>query len=480
MIGLLLVLGFFLYRFAAEKFGRRTAVLVLTLFCFYPDFLAHGHLVTTDVAAALGFLIAVYYFDHWVNDKTKKNLLIAGIAFGIAQLLKFSAVLLLPIYIFYISFRAEKEKAGSSYWSAFWRLFKSTFYICLIGLGTIYLVYLPLVWNTPSSIEHSLIEKNLTIDARTLPFRTFLHAFEGNPFLRALGHYILGIFLVFGRVGGGNSTYILGHFSDKGISWFFPAAWLIKTPLSIIILFFSSIVLFFYKKAYKTSAWLSVVFLTPIAIYWAVTLKGSLNIGIRHLMPTVPFVLLFIGMLMRPYLITKFSYKQAVIGALCVWLVVSSLIAFPKYMSYFNEYSIGKNKYDLMVDSSLDWGQDLKRLATYVKENNITDIKVDYFGGSVPENYISGVQKWRSGNGPTTGYLAVSATFYQFSKLYGPQEGKWSYEWLESYKPTVIGDSILLFHITPEDLATNPPKSPYPITKYDPIEISASPTHAIN
>jgi putative flippase GtrA len=483
MILLLLTLGFYVYRFAVENFGRRTAVFVLTLFAFYPDLLAHGHLVTTDVAAALGFMIAVYYFNHWINNRTKKNLIIAGIAFGLAQLLKFSAVLLIPILFLYIFFKAFSERGAKKfdYWRSFWSLLKSTIWIGLIGLGVIYLVYLPLVWNTPAGIEHKLIEMNLTSDPRTQIFRTFLHFFENTPFLRAIGHYILGIFLVFGRVGGGNNTFILGHYSDKGISWFFPVAWLIKTPLPVIFLLGGSILLFFKKGNFKKNLWLNTLLLTPIFVYWAITLKGSLNIGIRHLMPTVPFVLLFIGSQMRPYLAKKLNLRHLVFAGLALWMVIGAIITYPNYMSYFNETTIGMNKYDLMVDSSLDWGQDLKRLATYVKDNHIENIKVDYFGGGVPDYYIPGVQQWHSGNGPTTGYLAISATFYQFSKMSGPKEDKWSYDWLDHYKPiTVIGNSILVFNITPAELAANPPVSPYPITKYDPITVTpATPTHDV-
>jgi len=113
-------------------------------------------------------------------------------------------------------------------------------------------------------------------------------------------------------------------------------------------------------------------------------------------------------------------------------------------------------------------GQDLKRLATYVDDNNIQNIKIDYFGGGLPSYYIPDSTEWRSGYGPTTGWLAVSATFYQMSKLHGEEEGKWSYSWLDDYQPVaVIGDSILVYNITPEDLIKNPPSSPYPIIKYD-------------
>ncbi len=468
IIILLLILGVFVYRFTRELAGRKVAVIVLTLFAFYPDLLAHGHLVTTDVAAALGFVLSIYYFWHWTNSPTKKNLVYAGLAFGIAQLLKFSAVLLIPVLILYLVFLAFSRKSRlKGFWHNFRPLLVRGIYIGLIGLAAVWLVYIPFVWNTPAGIEHKLIEANLTNDARTLVFRNFLHLLEGNPITRAIGHYILGLFLVFGRVGGGNSTFILGHFSDKGISWYFPVAWLIKTPLPVILLFWGGLLAMI--KKFRANTWIYVLLLTPVAIYWAVTLKGSLNIGIRHLMPTIPFVLIFIGFQLKNILnAAGITWPKVMVGLLAVWMIVGSLIAYPNYISYFNELTYGRNKYDLLVDSSLDWGQDLKRLAKWVDDNHVQGIYIDYFGGSVPSYFIPHSASWRSGYGPVTGYIAISATFYQFSRMYGQQEGKWSYDWLRDYQPVaVIGNSILVFQVTPADMQKNPPKSPYPITKYD-------------
>jgi len=472
MIVLLLILGIYLYKFAAELFGRKVAVFILTLFVFYPDLLAHGHLVTTDVAAALGFTLAIYYYYRYTKERSKKSLIIAGVAFGLAQLLKFSSFLLIPIFFIYALYLGfQKRKSAGGFLKAFWSEFKSTILLGIVSLFVIYFVYLPFIWNTSSEIEHQLIESNLTNDIRTLPLRNFLHFFENSPFLRAIGHYILGVFLVFGRVGGGNSTYILGHFSDKSISWYFPVAWLLKTPLPIIILYLSGIVTFAWGliKRVKRDYWISWLILTPVIIYWVVTLKGSLNIGIRHLMPTIPFVLLFIGYQLKSIINSaKIGWQKTTIGTLTAWLIAGTVINYPGYISYFNELTYGTEKHDILVDSSLDWGQDMKRLQKYLEDNNISLIKVDYFGGSVPEYYIPGARKWRSGYGPTTGYLAVSATFFQFSKMAGANEGKWSYEWLEDYEPrAIIGNSILLYYIDPNDFAANPPTSPYPILEYD-------------
>ena len=82
---------------------------------------------------------------------------------------------------------------------------------------------------------------------------------------------------------------------------------------------------------------------------------------------------------------------------------------------------------------------------------------------------MSQANEWHSSYGPTTGWLAISATYFQSSKLYGEKEGKWSYQWLEEFEPeAVVGGSILVYHISEEDLALHPPISPYKITHIDP------------
>jgi len=466
MMLVMIVLGVMLFKWASELFGKKVGLIVLILYAFYPDVLAHGRLVTTDVPAALGFVLATYFFDKALNKKTWGWILAAGIAFGVAQLLKFSVFLLFLVFLILVIIKATIDRKQTNFWRELWANFKPYFWVCLISLIFVILAYIPYVLKTPAAIEHQLIETNLTQDARTLPLRNFLHSLETNAITRAFGHYLLGIFLVIGRVGGGNTTFILGHLSDKSISWYFPVAWLLKTSIPIILLTFWSIFMFFanWPKDKKTKWTLSLI-LTPVLVYWGFTLKGQLDIGIRHLMPTVPFVLLLIGWALYHAFKTKWVKVYSLItGILVIYMVASTLYNYPNFIAYFNEFTPKNERYERLMDSSLDWGQDLLRLKKYVDENNIKEIKVDYFGGGVPSYYIPEASEWHAYYGPTSGWLAVSATFIQSSKLVGRQEGTWSYEWLENYKPeAVIGGSILIYNISPVDLMTNYPKSPYQI-----------------
>lgn len=470
MVLLTLLLGLTILVWATKWYGKKIGLLALLLYAFYPDVLGHGHLVTTDIAAAFGFVITIMAFDKLMEKRSWANIAWASLAFGIAQLLKFSSFLLFAILLILVIYRAYLDRDKENvFWKKFKEYFKSYLLVCIFSLVVVWLVYIPFVWNTPASIEHQVIETNLLPNEhKTEILRNFLHHFESNPISRAVGHYILGIFMVIGRVSGGNATYIMGHLSEKSISWFFPMAYLIKTPVPILImLLWAFVSLLVFRSKNKRDAWENALILTPIFVYWAFTLKGSLNIGIRHLMPTVPFVIMLIVKNLSRYLekVVILSWQTIWIAILLIWYVMGVVWYYPQYIAYFNFFVPRDNRYQYLVDSSLDWGQDLYRLRDYINENEIDSIKIDYFGGSVPKYYIPQYQEWHSAYGPTTGWLAVSATYFQSSKLYGPKEGTWSYQWLENREPeAIIGGSILVYHITQEDLAQNPPTSPYPIT----------------
>jgi len=247
---LTVVLGLVLFFWVKSLYGRKVALLILFLYSFAPTVLAHGHLVTTDIAATLGFTIAVWGWVNFLEKKNWQNLVLAGVLFGVAQTLKFSCFLLIPILflIFLVKVCLERKKHRA--WPNFLFLFGRYLVMLLIGFVVVWLIYLPFTWNMPPAIEHQVIEQNLKPDdARTLPIRNFLHVFENSKLTRPVGHYLLGLFCVFGRTAGGNDTFILGYFSNHGVKWYFPVAWLLKIPLPVTILF-----LIFLVKVCLTTA----------------------------------------------------------------------------------------------------------------------------------------------------------------------------------------------------------------------------------
>ena len=120
-IFLTLLLILIIYIWAKEIIGRWWALLPAFLFAFSPLVLAHGHYVTTDIGATLGVVAATAMFLRFLFHPIKKNALLAGLVLGLALLVKFSALVLVPYFIFLTIIYATVEA-----WRGDWgRYFKS-------------------------------------------------------------------------------------------------------------------------------------------------------------------------------------------------------------------------------------------------------------------------------------------------------------------------------------------------------------------
>jgi len=472
MILLLLLTGFFIFRWTKELFGNKAALLALFLFSFSPTFLAHGRLVTTDVGAAFGVLFATYYFIKFLKDPSKKNLLKAGLALGVSQLLKFSLILLIPFFIiiafFWAVIRANNIKNG------FKNLIKYFFYLFIIGmiaLCIIWLVYLYHTWHYPPQKQKADTEFILSsLGNRTIA--AIVIWMSDKPIIRAIGHYLLGVSMAVQRASGGNTGYFLGEVSAAGWKTYFPFVYFAKETITFHLLSLISFV-YFLKVIIKHKDFLSnllqsarknFVFISFIifnTIYWTTSLKSNLNIGVRHLLPVFPFTIILIAGGAINWLKkegNKFSkIKLLVLSLLLIWQAYSVLSVYPYFLTYFNEALGGPAQgYKYVVDSNLDWGQDLKRLHTWLEKNNIKEIYIDYFGGSDIYYYLKDIKvhpcsQCKLENLPTQSYFAVSATLLQGGRgrpVKGFDQPFYYYKWLDNYTPIEkIGNSIFVYQI---------------------------------
>ena len=476
MVLILILLGFYIFKWARELFGNKAALLSLIIFSFSPTFLAHGRLVTTDVGAAAGVLIATYYFIKALKNPSKKSIIFAGIAFGLAQLCKFSVILLIPFFAF-LALIWELFKIGKSEQTPKENLrfptgqaFKILILVFIIGFILIWPVYQYHVWNYPKEIQARDTEFLLSSNLIKASGSVLSWAAE-KPILRPYAQYFLGLFLVFQRASSGHTTYFLGEISATGWKNYFPIVYLIKEALVFHILTLIALLyaVFLIKKPFwqntlqRLKSWIRNHFpefamLTFLGIYWATSLASDLNIGVRHLLPVFPFTMLLVGgtivkLLKAPFL----KIKYLILGALILWQVFSVVSIYPHFLAYFNELAGGPNQgFVYTVDSNLDWGQDLKRLKKWVQDNKIDKIYVDYFGGGDARYYLK--EKYAPWQGtqdpnefPKENYLAVSVTFLQGGRgLPAPGFNQpWGYYlWLNKYQPVAkIGHSIFVYYI---------------------------------
>ncbi|MBI2064086.1 MAG: hypothetical protein HYT65_03830, partial [Candidatus Yanofskybacteria bacterium] len=300
-----------------------------------------------------------------------------------------------------------------------------------------------------------------------------------KPVIRAAAQYGLGLLMVNQRAVGGNTTYFLGEVSRFGWHKYFPIVYLIKEPLAwwgmvLIALFFAA-----WQWRYPLKEWANreyhfirnhideFAMLLWLLLYWGISINSTLNIGVRHLLPVYPFAILLvsgqlakIGSKLRVGSRKKLTTYYLLLATLLGWYVVENIKVYPYYLTYFNQTVGGPSGgYRYVVDSNLDWGQDLVRFSNWVKQNNIPKIEFDYFGWADPSYYLRDRYIWMSSTkyndgrdfaarNQSDGWLAVSATFLMGSQ--GPEDmpNKVNYLWLNSYQPvTIIGNSIFVYRI---------------------------------
>jgi len=477
-----LFLGFMIFKWSRELFGAKAGLLALTLYAFDPNILGHNHYVTTDLGIAAFLFFAFYFFYKYLREPNWKTIVLFGIFMGLAQLAKFSAVLMFPVFGLVIVLYALSRKDALKFsflWSGkvkkFWLkklyLYFATFTVAfLIHILLIGIVYQLNIFQMPTEKIHQLVDTQLYGGSKNLTGET-LHKMANHPVLRPYSQYLIGLFMVFGRVAGGNTTYFFGQVTNQSFREYFPLVFLIKEPLSILIFLLSSaaIAIYFFLRNnladFPRHVWKNVQnyldghvaetsMLLFVALYAYVSITGNLNIGFRHLFPILPFMyiliskeIFFLWAKLRGN--TRKIYSTMVV-ALLIWLGAGTALAYPYYLAYFNETIGGsKNGYKYVTDSNVDWGQELKRLRDFVEENNIEKIRVDYFGGGDVAHYIGDKAViWHANMGQEPGWYAISATFIQNSLYYKLTEGRPDYQWLREREPnTSIGHSILIYKI---------------------------------
>jgi len=466
-----LLLGFYVFRWTKELFGNKAGVIALLLFSFSPTILAHGRLVTTDVGAAAAVLIATYYFVKFLRESSAKNLIKAGIFLGVAELTKFSAILLFPFFGILIFFWVLIKSPGLvNFLKSFFRYISLFILILTVSYAVVWLVYLFHTWNYPvekqisdSKLILASAKSNFLPDAVVWMIRT--------PVLKPVAHYLLGLFMVLQRTSGGNTSYFMGEISAAGWKTYFPTVYLVKEPLAFFVLMVASLLAIFWmiKKPFwknpkeRIADWTRAHFpelamLLFIGIYWLTSLRSNLNIGVRHLLPIFPFTIILVSYIISKLIVQPYvRLRILALGAILLWQALSVISVYPSFLSYFNELAGGPdNGYKIVVDSNLDWGQDLKRLAKWTSENNVNKIYVDYFGGGDLRYYLDDkfLPWWGQRNPneiPYGSYLAVSATLLQGGRAKpgaGFSEPTGYYLWLNNKKLiTKIGYSIFVYKI---------------------------------
>lgn len=447
-------LGFLIFRWSHALFGRSGAWVSLALFGFSPTFLALGPMATSDVLTTFFFVASSWALWIAMHRPTWRRVLVSVLAISGLFLSKYSALIFVPIALVMAAARIARSPT---------RRRES---VRVGGLAVMHVAAVVLViwasygfrysalgpsarpgdaFATPweNAIDSSVVGKTIAISRRA-------HAI---PEAYLFG---LGTVRAYSKT---RATFFQGEVSrDGGRRLFFPYVALVKTTLPALLLLVALPWLIIRRRRQGGDSDLlyeMTPLLTLIGVYWTVAIANGLNIGHRHLLPAIAATTVLLGAAGAPVAQLVDAWRSsrrlvvegAVVVGLLAWHAIEAARVAPNFLAYFNPIAGGpRGAYHHVVDSSLDWGQDLPSLARWLEVNASrgAPIYLSYFGTARPEYYgvnavpLPGFIDRIAPRIPPPlrpGVYAISATMLQTVYL-GYASGPWREEYEQRYRST--------------------------------------------
>jgi hypothetical protein len=481
MLGIALSLGLLIYALARSLAGPWGGALSLILFATSPFYLGIGSLVLTDIGLPLFILATLWAFASlWLNPNRKNSVRFA-VCLACALLSKFSALLLFPtfglLWLYYRLFSQEQgtadgEQAGGqvpdsmAFCKRFafeWQAILGIILACVI----VFSFYLFTCWDSDPIYIFS--QRARTFGIWTLAGRLITHVSWSLPKRPLLARLLSPVWLYFGGVldvfGRSNrATYLLGKWYAHGLWYYFPVVSFFKLAPGMIGCVALLIVMLAVHELRPRTTRMPLVparyvrhleaLVVALIVFAGSAILSNLNIGIRHFSVPISIIVLLSALLVpliKAVLPVGLPRAIGVFGstALAASSLVTALISYPHYISYYNFFRFGTPKQDIVVNSNLYWGQSLIDLERFREEHHISKMYVDSRTSRLePSTYVSGASAWRC-NYPeprAPEWLAVDANF--LIRDAPTCAGLFRYQhWYMS------GESMVVFHVTDSSYA---------------------------
>ena len=402
MIPLGMLLGWLCYAWSARLFGVSAGLVALVVFVFSPAMLAHGPLATSDLSAALLFTGALASLWRVLHRADPLRTAGSAVVMGLLFVTKMSALLMVPVAAILVAIRIWE--ARPFVWSGRprrvlsgrRRLLRASMAILLVHVvGVIVVIWASYGFryatfriavpgrdhmfigetiDTLAEHDYVRIPIRLARDLRLLP----------EPYLFGLAHVL--------NRSGRFIGFLNGQYSRNGWWFFFPYCWLVKTPLAVFgLLGLAAAWRYTGRRRLSRTAYRLTPLFVFLAVYAAATVSSSLNLGERHLLPAYPAAFILAGGA-GCWLGRKHLVAASVAALLLLSLPIEALRIWPHYLAYFNRLAGGPSSgYRHLVDSSLDWGQDLPALKQWLDRERLQqgggNVYLSYFGTARPEYY---------------------------------------------------------------------------------------------
>lgn len=438
-------------------FGEAGGLLSATLAAFSPNLLANAPLMTSDVMLALLLCAALGAFWVSLHRIGIASVLGSGALLGALFATKYSAPLIVPMALVLAALRLLGGRplrigrtgtltARPRQAAALAGLFVAQGALVLAIVWGVYGFRYAAIADGGDGRLMEPWESLLATPGAVAPVVAFAREHRLLP-----EAYLYGLAFV-DEHSRARSAFLRGEFGVTGWWWFFPYAFAVKTPLALFGLLGLGALGWARAPDARAALHAAAPLLVLLVVYWGFSLTSSVNVGLRHLLPVYPALFVLAGSAAGPL---GSRARRSAAAALLLWFVGASLFIRPHYLAYFNE-SVGPAQgYRHLVDSSLDWGQELPGLAAWLDERgpDTRPVYLSYFGSSSPEAWgvralpLPSYHDWpRPGGTPAFalrgGTYCISATNLQ--TLYTEPRGPWTAE-LERLYQAARRDAAPLF-----------------------------------
>jgi hypothetical protein len=458
------------WRWSAEWYGRNAGLVAVTLWCFCPNLLAHGQLMTPDAGASALALTAVYAYWKWLEKAGAARMLLAGVMLGLAELAKFTLLVLyavLPVLWLVWVCRGAPRESGTA---------RGRHVVQLLGLKLVSVFVINLGYGFSGTGKRlgdfTFYSETLTGRERGTgigPGNRFANSVWGQLRAPVPEHFLTGIDLQKVDFERGLWSYLRGRWEPTGWWYYYLYALAVKTPVGVL-LFAASAAARSVSSTPRGLRWLrDIVLLAPaLAILTLVSSQTGMNHHLRYVLPAVPFLLVWTSRAGALLDGAAAGWLRRIQGcavlALLAWSVVSSLLVYPHSLSYFNELAGGpKNGHFHLTDSNIDWAQDLLKLRDWVQ--NHPQIKMDgfaYFPGHLIDPSLIGLPSTPPPSDPRWTFRPPDTTDDEL----GPRPGWYAlgvtrlrerdrrFEYFLRFEPAAMaGYGMYIYQVSEEDAA---------------------------
>ena len=455
-----LIFSLVVLKFAEGLYGIKSAIFAMFLYTFNVTILSHSNLVLTDFVVSVFMFLTIFYFWKLMNEYNIKNLLLTGVFFGLAQISKITAIILVPCLL--LLYFAETYKKGffkKKNIKEFFKIFSAIFIVGFIVIWASYgFAFYPLKEAVPPQYAgkaYNFLNKSFSSEPAK---KAGIYVFEkiSVPF----PSYFLSYGYLSSLAVEGRERYFFGKIIEKSVWYYQFVVFLLKTQISLIVLLALAVTYSMKTKSKKTVNELYLIL--PVLLLLFLLMFNKMTVAVSHIIPIYPFLIVFCSKLVN----SKDKIVKALLVLAVIHYFISAIFAFPDYFSYFNELAGGsKNGYKYLGDGNIDNGQNLLQLKEFMEKRNIQKINLSYLGSVDPKEYgitydfiaSADFQPWvmdnkiylklsTTGEGckKRTGWIAISVSNYQGVYL----QNRSCFSWLKGYTPIErIANSIFVYNI---------------------------------